>query len=214
MGNFPFKFLIDGIDRLGKSSLIQKIQQEFGYHLVIHYDKPKLLGHLLWVADEIKSGDPEQMNPEYVKIQHLSRENIALRLYQEDANQGMFNLLLNDTPTIFDRTHLGEMVYAPLYRQYTGDYVYAMEKDALDAKPFSADDDIRLILLTTSNFDMLQDDGLSFDFNKKADEQQMFIDAFNKSYIVNKVMVDVHDGKGEYRSPQDIYVEAVFKGYK
>lgn len=213
MGNVPFKFLIDGIDRLGKSSMIQGIQQELGYHLVIHYDKPRLLVNNLSLADDIKSADMGQLDPEFTSIQHLSRENIALRLYQEDANQGMFELLKTKTPMIFDRTHLGELVYAPLYRKYSGEYVYEMEKDLIRAKPFTHQDDIRMILLTSSNTDMLVDDGLGFDPTKKNEEQNMFLQAFSKSNIVNKVIIDVHDGIGGYRPYEEILKEALYKPY-
>ena len=210
---FPIKFLIDGIDRLGKSSLIQKIQDELGYHLVIHYDKPKLLPNLVDMADCIKRAEASDTDYDE-SYRNMSIENLARRLYQEEANKGMFDLLRKDTPIIFDRTHLGELVYAPLYRKYSGDYVYDMEKDLIASKPWSHDSDIRLILLVSSNTSMLQDDGLSFDPAKKDEEQQLFIDAFNKSNLVNKVMVDVHNGVGGYRSYEDIFTEAIYKSYK
>lgn len=211
MGNVPTKFLIDGIDRLGKSSLIQRILQVYGYHLVIHYDKPQLLENELGSAMDIKEADPKELDPDFAKIQHLSKEDIARRLYQEQANQGMFELLGTETSIIFDRTHLGEMVYAPLYRKYDGSYVYQMEKELIETKPYTAHEDIRLILLTSSNTEMLQDDGLSFDPKKKDEEQKLFIDAFNRSQLTNKVIVDVHDGKGGYRPYGEIFSEAMFK---
>jgi nicotinamide riboside kinase len=183
----PTKFLIDGIDRLGKSTLINNIQEQLGYHLVIHYDKPKKLRTYV----EQDSSD-------------------ALRYYQEQANRGMFELLKSNVPIIFDRTHLGELVYAPLYRKYSGEYVYEMEKELIGSKPYTHQDDIRLILLTSSNTEMLQDDGLSFDFTKKAEEQQLFIDAFNKSNLTNKVIVDVHNGKGGYKHYLEVLVEAMY----
>lgn len=214
MGEFATKFLIDGIDRLGKSTLIENILKELGYHLVIHYDKPKVLENNLISAQNIKDADPAQLDDFYAKYQHLSKENIARLLYQDDANRGMFNLLKTDIPLIFDRTHLGELVYAPLYRGYSGDYVYEYEKDLIESKPYSNETDIRLILLTSSNTDMLVDDGLSFDPTKKAEEQQRFIDAFNKSHLVNKVIVDVHDGKGGYRSYEEVLKEALYKSHK
>lgn len=201
MGDYPIKFLIDGIDRLGKSSLIARIQQELGYHLVIHYDKPKLLVNNLEIAKML-------MDP---SADERAVKNQALQMYQEEANRGMFELLKNNVPMIFDRTHLGEMVYAPLYRGYNGDYVFEMEKEMLQHRPYSAESSIRLILLTSSNLEMIQDDGLSFDFSKKGDEQKMFIDAFNKSNIVNKVIVDVHDGQGGYKSFDEVYKEAIYK---
>ena len=211
MGSIPTKFLIDGIDRLGKSSLIRRILDVYGYHLVVHYDKPQVLENTLLEADDIKTAPPEELSPEYQILQANTVENIARRLYQEQANFGMFELMKSDAPIIFDRTHLGEMVYAPLYRKYDGSYVYEMEQDLIESKPYTYGGDIRLILLTSSNTDMLADDGLSFDPTKKLEEQNLFIDAFNRSKLVNKVIVDVHNGQGGYRTYNDIFNEAMLK---
>lgn len=190
MTDKPTKILIDGIDRLGKSTLIESILNDLGYHLVIHYDKPKVL---LCYGNEAYDHHNEY----------------AMMRYQEETNTQMFNLMKTDIPIIFDRTHLGEMVYAPLYRKYPGDYVYDMELDYIKAKPFTYEYDVKLILLTTSNFDMLKDDGLSFDSNKKQEEQQMFIDAFNRSQLTNKVIVDVHNGNGQFKDKFKVYEEAI-----
>lgn len=181
----PSKFLIDGIDRLGKSSLAQSILNELGYHLMVHYDKPKVLNY--YSTNEFMDAKQE---------------------YQRNCNLHMFQLLETKIPLIVDRTHLGEMVYAPLYRGYSGDYVYELEKQLISTKLFSHKQDIKLILLTTSNLDMLTDDGQSFDFNKKGDEQEKFKEAFGRSNL-NKVMIDVHDGQGNYRSYKDILEEAL-----
>lgn len=207
----PIKFLIDGIDRLGKSTLIERIQQELGYHLVIHYDKPKVLEYYLKIVKEIKKANIDDLDPLFAKNINLSDENLARLFYQENANRGMFDLLKTDTPMIFDRTHLGELVYAPLYRKYSGEYVYEMEKEFITDRPYTSGDNVRLILLTSSNTEMLVDDGLSFDPSKKAEEQELFIQAFNKSNLINKVIVDVHNGKGGYRSYEDIFAEAIYK---
>lgn len=181
----PTKFLIDGVDRLGKSTLTQSLLDELGYHLVIHYDKPKVLS--AYQADP----DPR-------------------KVYQYECNVGMFTLLNTQVPMIFDRTHLGEMVYAPMYRKYSGDYVLEMEQQLKDRKFYSFESDVLLILLTTSNFDIVTDDGQSFDFSKKDVEQELFKQAFEKSNFT-KVMVDVHDGKGGFKSKQEILNEVLKK---
>ena len=169
------KFLVDGVDRLGKSTLIENIQHKLGYHLVIHYDKPKELKY-------------------YSGSQYL---------YQLDCNNEMFNLI-EDThlSIIFDRTHLGELVYAPIYRGYPGDYVLDLENITDTSK-------CRLILLTTSDMSVGKDDGRGFDWSKRQEEQNSFVKAFHKSTIQDKVLIDVSNGQGGYRDAQEILAEAL-----
>ena len=209
MGNqFTTKWLIDGIDRLGKSSLIKGILDVYGYHLVIHYDKPKSLESLRTAAQAMigDSGENGCFNKDV--------ENLAQKMYQQACNESMFALLKTEVSIIFDRTHLGEMVYSPLYRRYSGEYVYTLEEDLILSKPYTENSDIRLILLTTSNFDMLVDDGLSFDPKNKKREQDLFVDAFNRSKLSNKVIIDVHDGNGNYKPYDQVLAEALFSSPK
>lgn len=190
------KFLIDGIDRLGKSTLINGIQERLGYHLVIHYDKPKLLqAHQTYNVDG--------------KIEQLPKA-AALQIYQEETNKFMFELLRTNVPIIFDRTHLGEMVYAPIYRDYSGDYVLNHEGRLIFDRPDYAKT-TKLILLTTSDFSIMKDDGGGFDWNRKEEEQELFLEAFKKSHLSNKIIIDVADGRGGYRNPYDILEEALSK---
>jgi nicotinamide riboside kinase len=176
------KFLIDGVDRLGKSTLAKTIMDQLGYHLYVHYDKPKALS---FYGTDI---------------------NRSKEIFQRKCNDTMFNLLRSPINIVVDRTHLGEMVYAPLYRGYSGDYVYSLEEDLLCEKPYTAPEEIKLILLITSNFDFITDDGQSFDFSKKEDEQRMFIKAWEQSKL-SKVMIDVYNGNGGYKNSKDIFEE-------
>lgn len=173
------KFLIEGIDHLGKSTLIDGIQQKNGYHLVVHYQKPKRL--------EAYSGDLER--------------------YQQDCFNSMFKIITSGAWVICDRAHLGECVYAPIYRHYPGDYVFNMEIGV----NIQMRNDIKLILLT-ENFEKSKhfvDDGLSFDISKRKQEQELFIEAFNKSSIRNRKIICVTADDGQFRSKEDILKEAL-----
>lgn len=175
------KFIIEGIDRLGKSTLTKNIQHKLGYHLVVHYSKPESLD-----------------------IYERWERETPLQAYQENLYRNMCNLLKSDTEIIFDRGPLGELVYAPLYRGYEGDYVVNMLNKINT-------DNTKLILLTTSNFDLCVDDGESFNFDNKEKEQELFISAFNKlSSITKRVIIDVHDGNGNFKSPETILNEALY----
>lgn len=174
----PKQFLIEGVDRMGKGTLIEGILQTMGYHVVVHLEKPR----------KLKVYDDCTPTP--------------LRLYQHDVYTQMFKMIDSGIEVIFDRAHLGEMVYAPLYRKYSGNYVLDYEKDV-------ATHDARLILLTTSDFSFIQDDGLSLDFSKKEIEQAKFIEAFSQSTIEDKVIIDVCNGKGGYRPAAEILEAAL-----
>lgn len=173
------QFIIEGVDMLGKSSLIRQIQEERGFHFVYHYSKPQLLNYYL--------GRP---NPYFE--------------YQYDSFEEMFNLMQQCCiKMIFDRAHLGEYVYAKRYRDYDGDYVFNLEYEwAVDKLEHT-----KLILLTTSNFNFIGDDGQSFDVTKREEEQEDFKIAFNRSLFQNKVMVDVHDGNGRFKEFKQILTE-------
>ena len=48
----------------------------------------------------------------------------------------MFKMMMNNKEDgvnmIFNRSHLGESVYSPLYRNYSGDYIFDIEKKYVD----------------------------------------------------------------------------------
>lgn len=192
--------LIEGVDRLGKDSLIVGIQHELGFFQEVHYQKPRLLDSYVKLAVE-HGTNPDQ-------------EAMAYQRYQDMSFRHMFNMLSMAGRHIMNRAHLGEAVYAHRYRRYDGNYVFELEKKFYFDFGSKFADRSLLVLLTTSDFSFIKDDGLSFDFNKKEEEQADFIKAFNKSIIKNKLLIDVSNGKGGYRPKADIVQEVLdaFKG--
>lgn len=176
-------YIICGIDRLGKDTLIRNIQNKFGHHFVLHYSKPEKL---------------DAYNGNLYEYQYTSFDNGFTLL--DNNSSGFYR-----TPMIFNRFHLGESVYAPLYRNYSGDYVFDLEKEYC-AEEFH---NVKLILLTTSDFSFIQDDGESFDFSKKEQEQEMFKAALAKSIFPNKTIIDVANGQGGWKSQEQILAEAI-----
>jgi hypothetical protein len=170
-------YIIEGVDNLGKGTLITNIIKHEGYKHYIHYEKPKKC---------------------------LPYHDDLLAYQSESFNQG-FKLLHSGIPVIYDRFHLGEVVYSERYRKYDGNYVFDAEINFW-AERLS---NVTLVLLTTSSFDFISDDGLSFDVTAREEEQKDFIKAFNRSIFPKKVLVDVHDGQGKFKEPLDIYREAV-----
>lgn len=176
------KFLLEGIDFLGKSSLAKNIQKRLGFHQVMHCGKPI-----------------------------FSSVHAYAFQYQRAAFSQLFRLLNEPNYNfIFDRAHLGECVYAPLYRHYSGEYVFELEA----TYNMGHDDrkDTTLILLT-EDFSCSKhfiDDGQSFDISKRDIEQRMFVSAFEKSVIQRKKIICVTDkSTGGFRSFDDITDEVL-----
>jgi thymidylate kinase len=178
----PNKFLIEGIDRLGKSTLISNIQHKLGYHQVLHFSKPLKLECY---------GD-------------------SLRAYQEMSFRNMFTMLSSPFSRIIcDRAHLGEDVYSPFYRQYPGDYVFELEhafhvQENKNVRLILLTEDFE----TSKHF---LDDGDSLGpITARAAEQARFVSAFEKSIIADKRAICVTDqGLGGFRTPRDILAEAL-----
>lgn len=174
------QFIVEGVDRLGKSTLIKNIMNELGYYLYIHYSKPEKLAKY----------ENLEASPEF--------------LFNAKAYRQMFEIIEDRHRIIFDRAHLGEIVYSPMYRGYSGDYVLDLEQEYDTSSA-------RLILLTTSDFSFVEDDGLSHDFSRKEEEQAKFIAAFHASSIEDKVLIDVSAGNGKRKTPQEVLAEALKK---
>lgn len=190
-----FVYAIEGLDRLGKSSLIEDIIDQQGFYQVIHFGKPKVLQ----VYQD--GGDPGS-----IKSERTAEE--CLRYYQYYTFLNSMKIANSGARVIFDRWHLGEAVYAPLYRGYDGDYVFDLE-----ARYQVADQNMVRLILLVEDFTISKhfvSDGGSFDDSKREAEQQMFIDAFNKSTITDKRMICVTDpATGEFRSRLDVMKEAL-----
>jgi hypothetical protein len=184
----PRKFLVEGIDRVGKDHLISRILDLLGYYHVIHYEKPRQLNF-------------------YSRVQKVN----SLRAYQEESFRTMFSILRDASAArvICNRAHLGEHVYAPMYRQYSGEYVFDLEREfAVDGLLAT-----RLILLT-EDFERSRhflDDGQSLGgtAQRKA-EQELFLEAFTLSIFADKRVVSITDpSSGAFRQPDSIVQEVL-----
>ena len=173
-------YIICGIDGTGKDTVISGLIKKLGYFSVIHCSKP----------------------------QKSEAYNDSLEQFQKETFKNCFSLIehskivgLEPTKLIFNRLHLGEAVYAPLYRGYSGDYIFQLESEFL-AKNWNH---VRLVLLTTDDFSIIRNDGHNFDFSKIREEQDMFKAIFQKSQIVDKRIVSISDDvHGGWRKPEQI----------
>jgi len=172
-------FLICGLDRLGKDTLISGIQQRLGFYQVLHRGRPPLL-----------------------ECYDLSARTFQVNCFEQDMR--LIALAdKHDLHLIYNRAWLGEAVYAPLYRGYDGSYVFELERQ----HGMAALHRTRLILLT-EDFSVsrhFQDDGLSFDPTRRQQEQQLFLDAFDRSAVADKKIICVTDpATGQFKSAAEI----------
>ena len=108
---------------------------------------------------------------------------------------------------IFNRAHLGETVYSPMYRNYNGDFVFDFEKDYVRREH----PETKLIVFTDTpeaviERDKKRGDGLSFslDIDKKIQELEAFESAYNMSCL-DKKLVHVSGRTPEQIGKGDVY---------
>lgn len=162
--------LLKGLtDNVGKTTLINGIKNYFNdytFH-TIHYSN-------------VKQESTEKVI-EYSK-----------KMYREMFNYMLNSIKFNKSGIICDRSHIGEMVYGPIYRNYSGEYVIDIEKEFSNIK--SIWDNIFLITLYDEPENLIaRDDGLSFSTNleKKQNEINNFLKAHDKSTIKNKLTINI-----------------------
>lgn len=155
---------LDGQDRVGKDSLIDQLRKHMKSPLfqVFHEGKPPAdVDHRKWA------------------IEHY---DFMLR---NAANSRRSSV------SIYNRSHIGEVVWGPKYRGYNADFIFDLERQYL-----SYIEDSYLILLTDSSDRlMLRDDGKSLtkSITELDDVRSKFSAAFDKSCIRNKLHVKLED---------------------
>ena len=159
-----FIILIEGQDRTGKDTLIKYLtQQLFEYSpIVIHCIGPSK-----------KCKEPLKQSKEFYK-------NLLLLISNNNNN------------FILNRSHLGEIVYGPLYRNYDGYYVLDLEKKYL----LNTDKNVILISLIDSSYkNIKREDGDSLSNNTEDinNEIKQFKNMYELSNIKNKLFIDINN---------------------
>lgn len=157
--------IFEGLDRCGKDTQIGLIQKSFSsetFH-VFHYSKIPL--------------DTPEENREYSKRMYVDMFEIMKE--NKDKNRNF----------IFNRSHLGESVYAPLYRNYLGDYVFKIEEEYIE----DLNNKLYLVVLVNDPLILIsREDGDSLSKNEEdiLKEKQMFERAYEESKIKNKILIN------------------------
>lgn len=159
--------IFEGPDNVGKGTQITKIQP-----LLI--DKPIHVLH-------------------YSAIKGFET-NEEVKAYSDSLYRSMFSLLENNykhNHFILDRSHIGEVVYSPMYRNYDGSYVYNLEQWHTGTDFWK---EVFLITFIDNAENLIKrDDGLSFtiELDKKRKEIDAFVDATMRSNIINKKIINI-----------------------
>lgn len=170
--------IVEGPDRTGKSTQIAKMKAKYEAEgksvQVIHYEsikKDEGLKYKPWILQQMS------------KVRYDDMLNLA-NTYANDEKSVL----------IFDRAHLGELIYAPLFRKYDGEYVFELEKKYQDVL-----DKAKLIVFTDEAKNLVKrDDGKSMGKvtkKKKQVEIDLFSAAFEASNIKNKHLININKKK-------------------
>jgi thymidylate kinase len=173
--------IFEGPDRTGKDTQIQLLQS--------HFVKVDHMFHVLHY-----SGFKGVTNKKAFQFSKAYYQSMFEMLNHLDC---YYNLILN-------RSHLGEYVYGQMYRGYSGNYVFNIEKDFMDMMA-----DMYLFVFFDKPENLIKrDDDNSFttDIAKKTEEIERFQEAFKKSHIKNKYLIEI-----EGQSPEDIHEFIVTK---
>lgn len=115
---------------------------------------------------------------------------LAVQTYREMLE---FLTAAHNINFVLNRSHYGEHVYGPLYRDYDGMFVFALERSP-EYQAFL--DDASLIILTHNDLDTLRarEDGDSLSQGREdliAKERDLFYDVFMLSAIHRKILLPV-----------------------
>lgn len=175
--------IIEGQDNTGKDTLIRGLESlENTTTKQYHFTSPEK--YLPDVEDK--------------KVAQYTQFSDIFKNVREDVKSKQYDLI------ILNRSHIGEWVYGPIYRGTNSEWIF-------DEFEIEYEDIIRqstlFLLLAPPELSINYDDGLSHStkVTDKKREQRLFIEAFSKSSIKNKMIVGVHkQGTSEFRDKKDI----------
>ena len=165
--------IVEGLDRCGKDTIIQRLMTDHPHFIRSHFGYPK--GN---TADEKHEYQVYSFGIEF-SMQRIIRTAYGSNYFQD----GLY---------VWNRSHIGECVYGPMYREKDPEWVFDTEESY-----FAEDDEVYLLYLYADvEFLLKRDDGNSFttDIEKKKNEARLFEAAVDKSIIKNKMKIKVNDG--------------------
>lgn len=168
-------FIVDGMDRCGKTTLINNLTKLLNPHIpVITTYYPKL--HWPEDKDNIE--------------QTIKTYNTTLYDTSYASFSYMNNILMQ---VIMDRSHISEYVYGQLYRNYDSKYAMKAEQ-TMDFANFACRTTL-IVLVDNPEGIIYRDDGKSnsIHYNDLLKEKKLFLEAFKLSTIKKKIFINIFD---------------------
>lgn len=175
--------IISGVDRTGKTTLMKGLQNHFYFKNPVGITPV----HLSYYSS-------------FETPRAYSKE--IYKLHYRDGFEIIKSNNTRDRIRIFSRFHFDEYVYGPMYRNYDANYIFDLEKEY---EPFLSN--VKYILLTDRAENVIdRDDGDSHttDLELKREELGRFKEAFDKSIIKDKIMINIHN-----KTIDDVLYEAL-----
>lgn len=131
---------------------------------------------------------------------HLSKppKNTDPLLFTKAEYADYFINLKKSDLLVYNRGHIDEFVYGPMYRNQNIYWLKIYEQEFADILNNTC-----FVLLLSKNFNVMEDDGNSLDYSKREEEQNLFIKHFMESPFQHKIMLYTIDENG-YKSPNTI----------
>ena len=182
--NYMKLIIIEGTDRTGKDTLVNRLIEDNRNVVKRHWGFPK--GN---TNDERTRHQKKSFNEEF----HLYE---LLNIHGPD-----------DMIMIWNRAHLGEFVYGTIYRDSKPEtWVWKLEED----HEFDMRSEVYLILLYADpEFVAAKDDGKSYSdkIEDKTKEINAFLNAFENTKINKKIKIKVNEDRDSYKAHDTIYEE-------
>lgn len=187
--------ILEGGDRLGKSSIIEGLCQYYNYDNVTirHFGKP-----------------PKGMTPIEVLDFQFKCFYKEMKLFEYIYHGTVFDKCsYYPEIMIWNRSHLGEYVYSQMFRG--GNAMMIKNKIVELEKAFISHDAYLITLTADPEFFLSKEDGNSFSdkLEDKTKELELFKEAHDFSIIANKLLVKVDNGNGAFRFKADILNEVI-----
>lgn len=131
---------------------------------------------------------------------HLSKPpaGVDSLMFTKAEYADYFKRLQKEDGLVYNRGHIDEHVYGPIYRKQNTYWLSIYEQEFVEDLNNTC-----FILLLSKNLEVMEDDGNSLDYSRRKEEQDLFIKYFDESRVKNKLKIYTIAETG-YRDISDI----------